>query len=188
MDTEDTSYDTKCGVDECENTLKDDYHFAELIGDYICSECFEEDLQYPINLFRIASGKSEKVLIGDCVVMDEHGDVPSKWFWDLFDNLSIRKWVSTDAWRGFAELQIVNAHKAASGWTTGWIDESVNRKELFNQWFEDVLQGGVSYDFPLYVVVSPTSNIFSISIDVFTDNEDNSKVLLEDVDLGRSLS
>lgn len=188
MDGEDTTYDTKCGVDECENTLKDDYHFAELLGDYICSECFEEDLQYPINLFKITPEKNEKILIGDCVVMDEHGDVPDKWFWDLFDDLEIRKWVSTDAWRGYAEVKITKAHKVASGWTTGWIDDSVSRKEVFNQWLENLLQQNISYHFPVYVVISPTSNIFSISIDVYTDNEENSKFLLEDIDLGRSLS
>lgn len=157
-----------------------DYYGNEITGKTYCWGCVESDMSMPSVLYRINPLEPmNKVSFGSLAVFGEDGDAPS-WFMQLIGHIdetvgsdNIRNWVATDGWRGHFDSykSLTGVKLLASGWTTGWVDDSVRRKETFNNWFEQVSSG---QDIPteLFVLVEPTSNVFSVSVSVFCFEDD----------------
>jgi hypothetical protein len=76
----------------------------------------------------------------------------------------------------------------ASGWTTGWVDETTNRKVDFNEFGEQLIKGDIDCPFTIFILVEPTSNVFSTAVDVLVREADKDKVLnwLEEAGYGVS--
>jgi hypothetical protein len=56
-------------------------------------------------------------------------------------------------------------------------DETTRRKAVFNGWAEDLSEGVIPTPYPIYFLVEPTSNVFSMGMDVFCKEEDYDNVI-----------
>ena len=188
-----TEEQIKCPVKDCDSILTEDSDtmFSTVLEDYICYGCYESDTQYMSTFTRYREDGHDVVYIGDLIIYNQYGDdgLPD-WLEEKLDG-NFRQWVSTDAWRGhFAAPDFKGLERIAEGWSTGWADETVSRKLDFNEWMEEVHTGVIRYPFNLYVMISPTSNIFSVGIDVFVDKDIADEAIeriQEDVNLEKSL-
>ena len=94
------------------------------------------------------------------------------------NNGSPRKYIKTDAWRGYYDssknLDLVSI---ASGWTTGWADETTSRKVDFNEFANQLMKGDIECPFTIFLLVEPTSNVFSTAVDVLVREADREKVI-----------
>jgi hypothetical protein len=89
------------------------------------------------------------------------------WFFDLFpkDAEPHRAWKATDAWRGHFQTwdNLTGLEKVAEGWATGdW--EDVPGKRAWHA-FTTLLQAEAP-PVAVYVLMEPTSNVFSTAVDV----------------------
>jgi len=75
---------------------------------------------------------------------------------------------------GYYETTVKNMTevKGLSGWTSGWVDETVQRKIDFNQWATDLREGEIVPPVEVAITADPTSNIFSMAIGVHVKPED----------------
>lgn len=183
----------KCPVEDCDSIITEDsdIQYSVVLNDYICYGCYESDTQYMGTFTRYREDGTDVVYVGDLVIFDQYGDDIPSWLDNLLEDVDYRKWTSTDGWRGHFEIPNLKGLKQiASGWSTGWADETVSRKLDFNQWLEEVHTGVIRYPFNLYVVIMPTSNIFSVGIDVYVDDniaEEAIERIQEDVNLEKTL-
>jgi hypothetical protein len=108
---------------------------------------------------------AHKHYVGDYEVMTEDGD-------DAEDLLS-RRWVSTDAWRGYeVTTPTGNWKEANSGWTTVGYDDAIARsKRSFNEWSQGVIEGEIAVPCKVWIIFDVTSNVFSTSVGVFVPSD-----------------
>jgi len=168
----------KCvGCGELFNQDDVDTFHSELTNETYCYGCYESDLEHASQLILI-HGDNDKVKFGDYFAMDDNCEVPD-WFKELFDKWEGRNYKKTDGWRGHYETldKFKNIKKIASGWTTGWADETTRRKAVFNGWAEDLAEGIIPTPYPIYFLAEPTSNIFSMGMDVFCKEKDYDNVI-----------
>lgn len=168
----------KCiGCGELFNQDDVDTFHSELTNEMYCYGCYESDLEHASQLVLI-HGDTNKVKFGDYFAIDDDHEVPA-WFKELFDTWDGRQYKKTDGWRGHYETldKFKNVKKIASGWTTGWADETTRRKAVFNGWAEDLAEGMIPTPYPIYFLAEPTSNVFSMGMDVFCKEEDYDKVI-----------
>jgi hypothetical protein len=89
------------------------------------------------------------------------------WFFDLFprDTEPARLWQATDAWRGHFQTwnNLQGLEKVAEGWATGDWDD-VPHKAPWHR-FTELLQAEAP-PVAVYVLMEPTSNVFSTAVDV----------------------
>lgn len=191
METQD---ERKCPVEDCDSIITEDSDimYSAVLEDYICYGCYETDTQYFSTFTRYREDGHDLLYIGDLIIYNEYGDdgIPD-WLEEKLDGNNFRQWVKTDGWRGhFEPADFKGLTRIAEGWSTGWADETVSRKLDFNEWMEEVHTGVIRYPFNLYVMISPTSNIFSVGIDVFVDSDtadEAIKRIQEDVNLEKTL-
>lgn len=174
---------------DCERELdieKDEYTWSSTKNHYLCWECREDD-ENSLSTINIANGDwVDKYLIGQHVRVDEEGnEIPGKY--------SItREWVPSDAHRGHYLTKIYGWETVLSGWTTGqWGDETTERKQVFNQWAQDIISCNEYPPVPIAIVFDLTSNLFSTRVSVLTKdvNAFNDWVKEEQYErLSRSLS
>ena len=168
----------------------DDYVWANLEEADICTGCYEDDLQNASTIYRVRSGEAEWVRYGSHAGYTQDGDEPDEWFTNIVkNNGSPRKWIKTDAWRGhYDSSKNLDLVSIASGWTTGWVDETTNRKVDFNEFAEQLIKGDIDCPFTIFILVEPTSNVFSTAVDVLVREADKDRVLnwLEEAGYGVS--
>jgi len=140
-------------------------------GGLLCEECEQSAYESASKVFLVRGGKTSMYLVTNLFAVDEEylEDAP-----DLFS----RKWVSSDAWRGYYETTIkgYTEVKDLTGWTTGYVDETVARKRGFNQWSQDVIENEIITPFDLAFVFEPTSNVFSTAVGVCVKTGDEDKL------------
>ena len=157
----------------------DDYVWANLEEAELCTGCYESDLENASTIYRVRSGETEWVRYGTYTGYNQDGDEPDEWFTEIVkNNGSPRKYIKTDGWRGYYDssknLDLVSI---ASGWTTGWADETTSRKVNFNQFAEQLIKGDIEAPFTIFILVEPTSNVFSTAVDVLVREADKDKVV-----------
>jgi hypothetical protein len=81
----------------------------------------------------------------------------------------------TDAWRGYFYADLKNDPnnplcKYSDGWTTGMPDETTHSKALFNDTIEWLRKQDLP--FTMYLIISQTSNVFSLGIDIFLKKDE----------------
>lgn len=155
----------------CEEILDDEYTHSNVKDDALCYGCEESDLQDASTLVRIQNGEVESVRIGDYLIYDKDMEIPN-----FFRKISpksndVRKWTKTDAWRGHGSTieNFEGIKVLASGWMTGWADEYHQRKNYLNEFLQKLNDGDFSVKYPIYVLIEQTSNVFSQSLDIFTE-------------------
>ena len=143
--------------------------YSEILEDWICEGCYENDNEHASTIVRYAPDETESVRFGDYVAYGvEFGDIP-EWFWKYFDK---REWKSTDAWRGYFQTTFKNGFiKLANGWLTGFPSEVKPEAEAI-ELYEYLKTHAEELPAPLYWLFEPTSNVFSTASEVFCDNKD----------------
>lgn len=154
-----------------------DCFHSDLTNETYCYGCYESDLEHASQLILI-HGDSNKVKFGEYFAVDDDFETPN-WFRELFDKWEGRNYKPTDAWRGHYETidKFKDVKKIASGWITGMPDETTRRKAVFNGWAEDLAEGVIPTPYPIYFLVEPTSNVFSMGMDVFCKEKDYDNVI-----------
>lgn len=156
----------------------DDYVWCNFEEADLCQGCYESDLESASTLYRVRPGEAEWVRYGEYTAYNQTGDDPDEWFTDIVKNGgSPRKYIKTDGWRGYYDsTQNLNLVSIASGWTTGWADETTSRKVDFNEFAEQLMKGDIECPFTIFILVEPTSNVFSTAVDVLVREADKDKV------------
>lgn len=185
-----------CAQEDCTTEVDVEGYSSPIDLKVYCWDCMDNDLTYASTLYRYSPADSvvERVRFGDIAVMNEYGDEPGKWFWDLFNpEEPSRDWIPTDGWRGYMSSvrNMPGVLVVADGWTTGWADENTKRKMIFNQWLTDLIEtDDYNYDQDVFILMEPTSNVFSISVTVFVKPgaEEHKNRILQSCDLQYALS
>lgn len=168
-------------------TWENESMWSPIIEEMVCAGCYENDGNYVSTLLRFApDGEHQRVLLGDLTLytgtLDEIYDteIPD-WLADLFpDGKPKRNYVRTDGWRGHQDTPAVmtGIRKIADGWTTGdWGDAVSDRKAPTRDLGEFLVEEGNEPPRPLFVILEPTSNVFSMSMDIFTADGDYDTVV-----------
>jgi hypothetical protein len=112
----------------------------------------------------------------------DNGDV-SDWFWTIYQG---RKYNRIDGWRGYFDTTFALS-VLASGWVTGdWGDVAYKRTiHRFGEWIKANWE---SLPAALYVVLEPTSNIFSTSCAICCEAEHVDKLTTFLESVGFSIS
>jgi hypothetical protein len=167
------SDDFKCvGCGEVSKVDDVDSYHSELTDETYCYGCYESDLEHASQLILI-HGDTNKVRFGDYFAIDDDHEIPA-WFTELYDKWDGREYVKTDGWRGHydTEKKFKGIKTLATGWTTGWADETTQRKAHFNAWAESLAEGSIPTPYPIYFLTEPTSNVFSMSMSVLCKEKD----------------
>jgi len=174
------STDTQTKCVGCEEILEeDDYTYSNVKDEPLCYGCEQSDLESASTLVLVHGGEIDKCRIGNYVIYDDDLEIPD-FLKDLAgSDIDVRKWTSTDAWRGHGSTieNFKNVKVIAQGWTTGWADEYHQRKNLFNEFLNEIGDGSIGTPYPFYVLMEQTSNVFSQSVDVFTTEHYESRVI-----------
>lgn len=99
----------------------------------------------------------------------QYDDPPEWWGPSFAGGLFIAKphWASSDAWRGHTNFTVSPGWVAvASGWQTGYPDDSVAHKMTAVDVYNAMIDGETP-DFPVVWLFGVTSNIFSMTTDVY---------------------
>jgi len=164
----------------------DDQSHGKDNGDVVCRNCVDEAMNYRSTINVFEDGTVTIIYVSEYETINEYGDP--------FDTLTIsRKYIQTDGWRGYHETNIEGWVTITDGWTTGgWGDPTADRKQVFNEWVEDMTRSDIIPPVPVAIVYDPTSNVFSMAITVLVkaDDENNFREWLgEDINqLQKSLS
>jgi|APGre2960657373_1045057.scaffolds.fasta_scaffold23912_4 hypothetical protein len=172
--------DTKQKCVSCEEVFEDgDHTYSNVKDGVLCYGCQEDDLQSASSLVLVHGGEINSCRIGNYVIYDDDLEIPD-FFKDLCgDGVDVRKWTQTDGWRGHGSTidNFKNVKVIAQGWTTGWADETTQRKAKFNGFLNEIADGSFPTPYPFYVLTEQTSNVFSQSVDVFTTEHYESRVI-----------
>lgn len=158
-----------------EDEYFDDMQFSTIGGKPICYPCFEDDLQYPSTVVRVDNEDLQKMTIGDYFILSDYEFEIPDWFRPFIPNgWTGRAYQSTDGWRGYYDTfkTLEGATEIADGWFTGWIDESVSRKQTVADLLEGLENQTLVPPVPIYVLLEPTSNVFSTATTIFTATKD----------------
>lgn len=146
---------------------------------YYCQDCFQSNLESPSTIYRAYRDSVQKQIFTDIFAQTEDGDETYDWFDDILKDASKSPlhYVKTDAWRGYYDSsKSFNLVSIASGWTTGWADEYHKRKLDFNSFAENLLSQEIFSPFEIFILVEPTSNVFSTAVDVLVKEQDKEQV------------
>jgi hypothetical protein len=151
----------------CEEPIdleSDSYYYSETKDGHVCESCEQSDMERASNVILFnADGTKERVLVSDLFVKDAE-------YWEDFDRVKMtREWKSTDGWRGYFDTTIEGYEeiKDLTGWTTGWVDETVGRKATLNEWLEEIYESEERPEIDFAVISEQTSNVFSMAISVW---------------------
>jgi len=154
--------------EDCEGLLTTDgsqcYTVRESDGAHFCEPCVSNSYNYASTVFLSDPREGvTKVTVTDIETINEWGD-PVRGI--------ERGYVHTDGWRGYHETRLEGYTEVTNGWTTGdWGDGISDRKQSFNHWANDVIQGTEECPFRIALVFDPTSNVFSTAIGVWVDSQ-----------------
>lgn len=151
-----------CGCD-CAIDENDDHGWSHVKNAHICVDCRQSDEESASTIFIIDGKTVKRYFIGGHIRINEHGE-------EIEDSYTIdRTWISTSGYRGHYDTTIDGWSSVLSGWTTGaWGDEVSNRKNVFNEWAKNLMDGEIETPAPIAIVVDPTSNLFSTGVSVLT--------------------
>jgi|TARA_B110000971_G_scaffold55906_1_gene56905 hypothetical protein len=82
------------------------------------------------------------------------------------------EWKNTDGWRGYYDLEFQDGWLTFDGWITGWVDDTIPHKGFVLELLEDLQQETETLDFPLWIITTQTSNVFSTATDIIFREED----------------
>jgi hypothetical protein len=153
----------KCTI--CESEIEEDYTYFNTKGEEICETCESESWNDSVIIHVYEAGEYHKVYYNTVLDMhmnpergDYNGGCP--------DPIQNAGWVTTGGYRGYMGTTLDQQHiEIADGWATGDFDD-VAWKRLFHRFTEDLAEGNIYTTFPVYIVATQTSNVFSTAISV----------------------
>ena len=162
-----------------EEIVDDNYTYGNIKEDIVCIYCEESSFEFASTLVKVNSEGSVKIRFTDISAYDENLEAPDKWFYDLLkDTSKVQSWKSSDAWRGhYNSAENLKLKVVTSGWTTGWADETTTRKIELNHFGELLEQGELIPPVDLFILIEPTSNVFSTSLDFLVREEDEEELV-----------
>jgi hypothetical protein len=162
-----------------EEIVDDEYTYGNIKEDIVCIYCEESSLESASTLIKVNDEGFVKVRFTDISAYDENLEAPDKWFYELLkDTSKVQSWKSTDAWRGYySSAENLKLKVVTSGWTTGWADETTTRKIELNNFGELLEQGDLVPPVDLFILIEPTSNLFSTSLDFLVREEDEEELI-----------
>ena len=151
-----------------------DYEWTE--DGILCWDCYEAECERASTLIRYSQGEKGVFRISKHFIRDdEYGEDASGIVQEI---LQTRRWVSTGSWRGYYQCDLQAGYVALSeGWGTAWPDETTRRKlTLFE--LESFLQeeGENAPGRGLYLLLEPTSNLFSTAMTIFCAERDKEDI------------
>jgi hypothetical protein len=159
----------------CEEWLEaddGDYTYAKS-GDVVCHGCEESDLSSASTVVIFDPQKFEdeprQILVSNYYTVDR------EYFEEVTDLEISREWKSSSGYRGHYETKVTGFVEVLDGWTTGWIDETVTRKQRFNEWIEVLsTDPEARMQLPCKVVlcIDPTSNVFSTAVGISVQEDE----------------
>jgi hypothetical protein len=165
----------------CNETFKEgdeyfeDSQHSDFKPEVICYGCLEEDLTYPSTVVAIHSEDINKFVFGEYVAFGDYEYGVPDWFKEFIPaDWTGRTYVQSDGWRGYYDTfkTLENVTEIAEGWFTGWIDETVTRKQTIADLLGRLEQRDLIPPVPIYVLLEPTSNVFSTATTIFTATKD----------------
>lgn len=157
---------------ECEDLIDMDEDYARWCADgLLCETCERSALEYASTVLLVGYGQTLKYLVTDNFAMDTECAEEA--------NNMRREWVETAKYRGYYQTTIdgMVEVQGLTGWTTGFVDHTVEAKHDFNQWAEDVCQGEIEVPVPIAIVCDITTNVFSTAIGVHVAPEHQDQLL-----------
>ena len=70
------------------------------------------------------------------------------------------------------DLEFQDGWLTFDGWITGWVDDTIPHKGFVLELLEDLQQETETLDFPLWIITTQTSNVFSTATDIIFREED----------------
>jgi hypothetical protein len=159
----------KCNC--CETAIDYDtmYSRETLQGEILCEECCNEPWEHSPTLISFGHPTHDE---GEKFYWCKEYGFANDYLEELYGNdeqtlpVDDFKYVSTDGWRGYWDPQIRDEFITFEGWFTGWVDETISHKLTLNQLLNDLGEENIKPYFPVWVVMCPTSNVFSQSTDI----------------------
>lgn len=161
-ETKDTIIEVKASTcHECGAVITDqgcDY----VGGKLICSECMDYYLESAPRVVECEPGWGAN-----------HAE-PFYWIsgygwhpYDIPENFPYEdvSYVHTDVWRGYFDPKVRDGFTLLEGWTTGWVDDTVTRKNLVNDFLE-MIQNEALCPCNIWIFIARTSNVFSTGIGI----------------------
>jgi hypothetical protein len=154
-------------------------------GRLFCYACFENGEQYASRVIEIEPNLDAATSAITTTVFDEDFN----YYTTYTDNsetetygcdedsypvpIKSQGYQRTDGWRGYSTFEYLDDYESvASGWVTGFSDETTRRKADINDLLKDLYDGMLVAPCTLYVVMGITSNIFSQTCDVVVASQD----------------
>ena len=151
------------------------YSKETLKGEILCEECCDEPWEHCPTLISFGHPThNEGQKFYWCKEYGFANDYLEELYGDDEQTLPINgfEYVRTDAWRGYWNPQVREEFMTFEGWFTGWVDETIPHKLTLNQFLDDLAEERLDLHFPVWVVMSPTSNVFSQSTDIMVKKSD----------------
>lgn len=151
----------------------DDTRWANLAEGWQCWPCYESDEAHATTLIHLSpeyDGGILKVLWATGHAMDlEYGeDINPLEEWP---GLSER-WQSTDAWRGYSVISCPDGWDVLDEGAALW-GEHTRVHDVATDLVEQVTLTGEPLDREYLIVWAPTSNVFSMTVDIFVKSEES---------------
>lgn len=168
----------KCN--DCDHKIDYDMEYSKetLDGQILCESCADAVWEHPPTLISFGHHEHDE---GQKFYWSKEFGFVNDYFEELWGDteqtLPINgfEYVRTDAWRGYWNPQIRKEFMTFDGWSTGYVDETIGHKAMLNDFLDDLAEQHNVLYFPIWVVMSPTSNVFSQSTDIMIKKADLSR-------------
>ena len=158
---------------KCDNCFEEinpeeDYHRYGRT-ELLCEDCSDGEWDNAPRLFVYGHPTHDE---GDKFFWSDQFGFANEYLEELFGDqeqtlpVSGFEYVKTDAWRGYWNPQIREEFISFDGWSTGYADESLQHKNILHELLDDLAEHHVSLYCPIWVIIAPTSNVFSQSTDI----------------------
>lgn len=155
---------TECGF---ELDQDNDYYEYNAKDEIICQDCCSSHWDSAVSIYEYDPEFESVDHIQYSYIL---GKTRSLEKYDEFDELpkciKSAGWKSTDAWRGYVDVELAEGYTCvANGWTTGNYDD-VKWKWDFNEFVEKIINGELVPPVEVNFIFAQTSNVFSTSTDI----------------------
>lgn len=163
---------TKDVCHECGEEIDPEEQYHETLkGELNCDSCYESAWQYPSTCYTFGeTAEGEEVEAVHFTA--DFGDMENQ---ELPKPVAEQVWKQTDGWRGYTEFKLKPGYtRIADGWTTGYPDDTVPRKQRIADVFERFQTGELVPPVPVWWIFGLTSNVFSQTTDIICRTGDHS--------------
>lgn len=153
--------------DSCKDWLvvDDGEYTYDKDDEVVCHPCESSEFENATKVHVVhPDGEKEQFLVTERFVVDRNYFEPASGY--------TREWKSSGRYRGTYVTSVDGNVEVLSGWTTGWVDETVPRKARLNEWLERVLGDDEEFEpapCKFVIVFDPTSNVFSTAVSVWVE-------------------